>query len=305
MTRYGQRGLITQSIEIVLALLLTSAAGLGLWQLNRPLPNAETLLTETVPEDAVLIDARGSLSYRRGHLPGAYQLWSRDLLSFAGGVPEELAEPEAIADKLRALGLTENSRVVVYDVGDGQSAPLVLLVLRAFGIEAQLLEGGVTRWLEQGGEESRELPATPEPSQANFNFDDKLLVNAEESKLHLKEAAIAPIDTRDVSAYLQGHIETAVNIQAERLLPEGGLPRWSILHNQLERARITPDTHPLIYGAEIADAAQAWLALRAYGIKHIHVYRAPYEGLVEAGLPVSEAESIRAISTPSSSVCWR
>lgn len=305
MTRYGQSGLMIQGVEVLLALLLMSAAGLGLWQLNRPLPNAEALLTERVPEGALLIDARGSLSYRRGHLPGAYQLWSRDLLSFTGEVSGTLAEPETIAAKLRTLGLGEDSRVVVYDDGDGQNAPLVLLVLQAFGIEAQILEGGVTGWLERSGELSRDMPPTPEPSQADFNFDDTLLVNAEESKVHLVETEVAPVDTRDPNAYLQGHIETAVNIQAERLLPQDGLPRWSLLNNQLERARITLDTHPLIYGAEVAEAAQAWLALKAYGIEHIHVYHAPYGGLVEAGLPVSEAESIRAVSTPSSSVCWR
>ena len=150
-----------------------------------------------------------------------------------------------------------------------------------------------------------ELPPAPQPSEAQFAFDERLLVNAEETLAHLNENLIAPLDVRDAASYLQGHIEQAVNIQSDRLLPDGTLPRWSVLNNQLERARITYDTHPILYGADLNQAAQGWLALKAYGIPHIHVYAGPYEGLVRAGLPVSESVSERAISTPSSSVCWR
>lgn len=305
MTRNGQRGLIAQGIEVLLALLLTSVAGLGLWQLNRPLPNAEALLTERVPEDAMLVDARGSLSYRRGHLPGAQHLWSQDLLSFTGEVPGALAPSEAIAAKLRTLGLPEGRQVVVYDEGDGQNAPLVVLVLHAFGVDARLLEGGLQHWTERDGTLSTELPPAPQPSEVSFQLDDRLLVDAEETLLHLDENLIAPLDVRDVSAYLQEHIERAVNVQADRLLPGATLPRWSVLNNQLERARLTHDTHPLIYGTDLNQAAQGWLALKAYGIPHIHVYAGPYEGLVRAGLPVSESVSEQAVSTPSSSLCWQ
>lgn len=292
-------------MEVALAVLLVSVAGLGFIQLNRPLPAADTLLTSAVPEGAVVLDARGSLAYRAGHLPGALQLWSQDLLSYEGEATGALAKPEALADKLRALGLTADSHVVVYDDGDAQDAPAVLLVLHAFGLDAELLQGGLEAWTARGDEPVSDVPSQPAPSQADFKFDDKLIVNAGETKLHLEENAIAPLDVRDQAAYLTEHIENAVNITAENLLPNGLLPRWSVLNNQLQRARFTPDTHPLIYGEEVAQAARAWLALKAYGVKHIHIYRAPYQGLVNAGLPVSETEALRATSTPSSSVCWR
>ncbi|HEX7021259.1 MAG TPA: rhodanese-like domain-containing protein [Trueperaceae bacterium] len=292
-------------LEVALALLLAGAAGLGFYQLNRPLPAADALITTSIADGVVVLDARGSLSYRRGHIPGAEQLWSRNLLSFTGEVAGALARPEALAEKLRALGLTPASRVVVYDDGDGQNAPLVLLVLHAFGLDAKLLLGGLEAWRAQGGEPVRESPPKPTPSRAEFHFDDRLVVNAEEAREHLAENAIAPVDTREPGAYRAQHIAKAVNLSADTLLPDGQLPRWSVLHNQLQRARITMDIHPFIYGSDISEAARAWLALRAYGIPHMHIYRAPYQGLVQAGLPVSHTESIRATSTPSSSVCWQ
>jgi 3-mercaptopyruvate sulfurtransferase SseA len=300
-----EQGFLAQGLELLLFVALLGVAGLGFWQLNRPLPEAPSVMVESIPDDAVLLDARGSLAYRRGHLPGAHQLWSRDLLSFSGAIPGMLAEPAVIAERLRPLGLSPGQRVIVYDDGNGQDAPLVVLALHAFGIDAQLFKGGLEAWLEQGGSLSTAPPPAPQPSDAELAFNRRLLVNAEETLTHLEENLIAPIDVRDQASYLEEHIEAAVNIQVERLLPGGGLPRWSALNNQLERARVTYDTHPLIYGADLTEAAQGWLALKAFGIPHIHVYAGPYQGLVMAGLPVSETVSERAISVPSSSVCWR
>lgn len=286
---------------MALALLLLTSAGVGLTRLNRPLPNADELLVRAVPEGAVLLDARGSLAYRRGHLPGARQLWSRALLAFSGEVPGVLAEPGAIAEKLRALGLTPQTPVVVYDDGDNLDAPQVLLVLRAFGVNAKLLEGGLAAW---PGALSTETP-TPQPSAAEFDFDDTLLVDPAKASGYLAANEIAPLDARAASAYLQGHLETAVDLPAEQLLPGGQLPRWSELDNQLRFARVTRDTHPLIYGEEFAQAARAYLALAAYGLPRLHVYPGPFEGLVAAGLPVSQTASPAATSQRSSNVCWQ
>ena len=292
-------------IEIVLAALLLAAGGLGAWQLNRPLPAAHELLLAVPPAGAIVLDARGSLAYRRGHLPGALRLWARDLLAFEGEVPGMLAAPEVIADRLRSLGLGADATVVVYDDGSGQDAPLVTLVLRAFGLDAYLLEGGLEGWLARGGTLTTVATSPPEPGLETLGFDRRLLVEAGETRQHLDENAVAPVDTREAFAYGAGHIEGAVNLAASQLLPRGRLPRWSELDRLLQAARLTRDTHPIIYGASVAEAAQAWLVLASHGIEHLHVYAGPYQGLVVAGLPISQSVSLAANSTRSSSVCWQ
>lgn len=291
-------------IEIVLAALLLAAGGVGAWQLNRPLPAAHELLLAAPPEGAVVLDARGSLAYRRGHLPGALRLWARDLLAFEGEVPGMLAAPDVIADRLRSLGLGADATVVVYDDG-GQDAPLVTLVLRSFGLDAYLLEGGLEGWLARGGTLTTVATSPPEPGLETLGFDPRLLVAADETRQHIDENAVAPVDTREAFAYGVGHIDGAVNLAASQLLPNGSLPRWSDLDRLLQAARLTRDTHPIIYGASVAEAAQAWLVLASYGIEHLHVYAGPYQGLVVAGLPISQSVSLAANSTRSSSVCWQ
>jgi 3-mercaptopyruvate sulfurtransferase SseA len=300
-----RRGFLTHGVEIALAVALIAAGGAGAWQLNRPLPNAAALVVGSIPEGALVIDARGSLAYRRGHLPGAHQLWSRDLLSFTADVPGSLAEPADIAERFSALGLAPGQPVVVYDDGGAQDAPLVVLVLHAFGIDARLLEGGVAAWLAAGGELGDEPPPPPARHDTDRAFDRRLLVDAEETLEHLAENLIAPLDLRDPESYRAQHLDGAVSMPADALFGPEGLPRWSDLANRLAAARITMDTHPLVYGADLHQAARGWLALSAYGLPHIHVFAGPFDALVAAGAPVTDTPSDRATSVPSSSVCWR
>jgi thiosulfate/3-mercaptopyruvate sulfurtransferase len=300
----SKRGLVAMGIEVALAALLVGAAALGLWQLNRPLPRGADLIVRQVPRGALLVDARGPLAYRRGHLPEARRLWARDLISF-GRTAGSLKSPDELERQVRSLGLSGGDPVVVYDDGDGEAAALVTLVLRAFGLDARLLQGGVSAWRARGGE----LSDGPEPAAAResppLEFDRRLIVEPEEAQVHIAENEVAPLDVRERPAYQQGHLLGAVNLPVARLLPGGEAPRWSALNRILGPARITRDTHPLLYGADAGQAAVAWLALAAFGVEHIHVLPHPYETLVAEGFEVSRADVPAASSTRTSSVCWR
>ena len=294
-----------RAVEVALLALLVAAAGLGFVGLNRPLPAEDAVVTLTVPGAVTVVDARGPLAYRQGHLPGARHLYARDLLSFEGASVGGLASSDALAEQVRALGVAPGEEVVVYDGGDGWDAPLVTLVLHAFGVEARMLAGGLEAWRARGGEPSDTLPAKPEPSEVGLTFDDRLLVEAAEAGQHLADGAIAPLDVRPRADYQREHVEGAVHVSADALLPGGTLPRWSMLTARLEPARITRDTHPFVYGGDVREAARAYLTLKAYGLEHLHVYRGAYPALRTAGLPLSQAETVRATSERSSSICWR
>ena len=192
MNSVSRRKGAVAGIEILLAALLLGFGGLGLWQLNRPLSAEGSLIVSDVPEGSVLLDARGPLAYRSGHLLGALRLWSQDLLAFEGEVPGMLASSETLAERLASLGLDATRPIVVYDAGAGEDAPLVTLVLRSMGLEAYLLRGGLELWRSNGGHVTTELPPAPEPSSAVLTFDSRLLVDAEGTRRHLEENAIAP-----------------------------------------------------------------------------------------------------------------
>ena len=297
-------GFAGRGIGLTLTLALVAVALAGGWRLNRAYPAESEVWAASVPPDAVVFDARGPLSYAGGHLPGARQLWSRDLLSYAGPVPQTLADPEALADRFSAAGLTPGDTAVVYDDGGGADAPLVAMVLAAFGVEARVLVGGAAQWVAAGG--TLETGASPPvvAEDGDWTFDDLLLVPTGEIAAHLTDALVAPVDLRDSAAYAALHLEQAVSVPAASLVPSGSLPRWSEMAGLLSRARIADDTHVLLYGADLAEAARGWLALRAFGREHLHVVAGPFELLGAAGLPMTSAPLARAESKRTSSVCW-
>ena len=179
-------------------------------------------------------------------------------------------------------------------------------MLHAFGIEARVLEGGYDAWLASGkaGLKTGRHDTNPNMTEIGWTFDDRLLVDAGVIAEHLATGLVAPLDARSAAAYAEGHVARAVNLPASSLAPGGALPRRADAANLLGAARITEDTHVLVYGNDAFEAARAWLVLRAFGREHLHVVAAPFNALPALGLDITRDPVPRAVSIQSSSVCW-
>ena len=297
-------GVAQRGIGLVLALAVVAVAATGGWRLNRPYPGEPEIWAAALPPGAVVVDARGPLAFAGGHLPSAVRLWSRDLLSYSGPVPQVLADVGTLAERLSAAGLSPDDPVVVYDDGDGADAPLVAMVLTAFGIDARVLAGGAEGWVAEGGILERGGAPAPSAGAETWAFDNRLLVRTEEIAAHVAQNLVAPVDVRPPSAYAESHLTRAVNLSESSLMPGGSLPRWSEMAGRMAAARLTDDTHVLLYGADLAQTARAWLAFRAFGRDHLHVVAGPFVLLEAAGLELTSTPVARAESKRTSSVCW-
>ncbi|GAA3682473.1 sulfurtransferase [Arthrobacter ginkgonis] len=113
-----------------------------------------------VGEPTVLLDVRWALGdphgrdkYLAGHLPGAVYA-DLDTELAASATPEAgrhpLPEPEAFARAVRRWGVREGEAVVAYDAGGGLAAARAWWLLRHAGLEAYMLDGGLTAWTEAG-----------------------------------------------------------------------------------------------------------------------------------------------------------
>jgi thiosulfate/3-mercaptopyruvate sulfurtransferase len=109
----------------------------------------------------------GRPEWEKGHIPGAQHVTMID--DFAdprGDIAYRLPEQEAVAERLRRLGVDEDSTIVLY--GAGYLAPVTRIywVLRASGArDVRLLDGGWERWVAEG----RPVEATaPHFPRGNF-----------------------------------------------------------------------------------------------------------------------------------------
>ncbi|MGJ3509852.1 sulfurtransferase [Enemella sp. A6] len=109
------------------------------------------------------LDGRsGREAYDAGHLPGAVFIDLDEALSApasteAGRHP--LPDPKDFAAAMEAAGIGADSIVVGYDDGGGFSAGRLIWMLRALGVDAALLDGGLTAW---DGELSTDPAPDPE-----------------------------------------------------------------------------------------------------------------------------------------------
>ena len=105
---------------------------------------------------AVIADVRwyldgrsGAQAYAAGHIPGAIFI-DLDAELAAPASPDAgrhpLPDPEKFASAMVDAGVSDDSIVVAYDDAGGFSAGRLVWMLRAIGVDAALLDGGLAAW---------------------------------------------------------------------------------------------------------------------------------------------------------------
>lgn len=114
--------------------------------------------------------AAGETAYGQGHLPGAVFLHlDRDLSGPMTGTNgrHPLPDPQLLAQKLAAAGVSGSTQVVVYDDAGGMVAARLWWLLRWLGHDrVALLDGGINQWLKEDRPLTTEVP---EPAPAVFD----------------------------------------------------------------------------------------------------------------------------------------
>ena len=182
---------------------------------------------------------KGPADYLAGHIPGAsFAHMDDDLASAISPTSGRHPLPDAgeFIGKLRDWGVSNNSKVVVYDYGNGSLAVRLWWMLKFWlGHErVAVLDGGIAAWIAQGG--SLEA-GTADVNQGDFSAtaDASVVATTEEiaravgagEGLHL-------IDARDAARFrgelepidaIAGHVPGARNQPLGVNLDEDGLWR--------------------------------------------------------------------------------
>ena len=135
---------------------------------THPLVETAWLAAHLSDADVCIVDARwrgdgtSRELYQRGHIPGAIHLdWYHDLSwTDARGVRNLLLPPEPFMAVMEAAGIGDHTRVVAYAETDHSGAARLWWALRFYGHDqVAVLNGGWTRWVDEGLPVSTEAPA--------------------------------------------------------------------------------------------------------------------------------------------------
>ena len=191
-----------------------------------------TVFTEFDKHGAFVRNVSGRADYDRGHIPSAgFADLTGDLCDSNSPIEFAVPTPEQFCSAMGALGVGDDSRVVLYDGYLTAWAARVWWMLRWVGFDrAALLDGGLRVWTAEGRPISSE-PATRPVKQLTPAPRPNLIADRDEVFASIDDDAVCLIDTLPEALYRgeqqslygrPGHIPGASNICAIDLLDESG-----------------------------------------------------------------------------------
>jgi thiosulfate/3-mercaptopyruvate sulfurtransferase len=223
----------------------------------------------------------GRADYEAGHIPGAgFADLTGDLCDADSPLAYALPAPARFCEVMGALGVGDDSRVVLYDDFNSVWAARVWWMLRWVGFDrAAVLDGGLAAWTAEERPLSTE-PADRETNQLTPEPRPELIAHRDEVLAAIGDDAVTLIDTMPeahfkgrMAMYARpGHIPGAVNVPTTALFDEAGrylpLDELAVLCTGDREARV------ITYcGGGIAASAHAFVLVRL-GFTDVAVYAA-------------------------------
>lgn len=177
------------------------------------------------------IDRSASAEFEAGHIPGAV-LWDIDAIADPDSdLPHMLPSPAEFAAAMDSLGISDGTRVVIYDAHGLMTAARPWWMLRYFGHDdAAVLDGGILKWRAEGRPEESGASA---PRSGNRRFTARnrpdLLRDLTQVQDVLRTGGEQVLDARSAARYTGaqpeprpncrvGHIPGTLNLPFDRLL---------------------------------------------------------------------------------------
>ncbi|ABC62473.1 sulfurtransferase [Erythrobacter litoralis] len=172
--------------------------------------------------------------FEKGHIPGARFLHLAALHDPASSLPGKIPEPDALAERLSALGAEPESRIVLYDDSALRTACRAWALLRFAGLEKiAVLDGGFAKWRS----ENRAIETGPgecgHGAAPDLHVERARLRDKAQMLANCADSAEQVIDARDAGRFAGtvedtvhnlpgGHIPGACNLPFTALFREDG-----------------------------------------------------------------------------------
>ena len=223
--------------------------------------------------------------FLEAHIPGAAFFDIDRICDPDSSLPHMLPSPELFGRSVSALGVGNDSHVVVYDTVGLYSAARVWWMFRVFGHErVSILAGGLPRWRAEGHPVASGKHSIAPGSFTARAQDDSMVRSFEQVRATLGTGSAQIVDARAAARFTgedpgprpdlpRGHIPGSRNVPFNAVLDDdGALGDVTAIRQAFEDAGVDP-ARPVIAtcGSGITACTLA-LALAAIGAEQVAVY---------------------------------
>jgi thiosulfate/3-mercaptopyruvate sulfurtransferase len=266
----------------------------------------------------VLLHVGEKAGYGAAHIPGARfadvrnELHRRDQ-----DLNLQMLPPDVLRERLAALGLSDDSRIVVYHAGGPPTlATRLMLTLQWAGFtDVAFLDGGLEAWTRQGRAVTTDVPAVRAGSLSPLKVQP-VIVEADFVQAQSGRPGVAIVDARLQAFYdgtqvggsaaaphKAGHIAGALSIPFTSLLAEDGrFKPEAELRAIFAAAGVKPGDTVVTYCHIGQQATAVLFAARLLGHK-VMLYDGSFEDWSRRNLPVENSTRLIFVSVESSR--WR
>ena len=223
-----------------------------------------------------------------GHIPGAVRVDIETVRDTGSALPHMLPTPDAFAAAVGALGITEDTTVVVYDGAGLFSAPRVWWMFTVFGArDVRILRGGFPAWTA-AGHPVEQGPQRPRPTRT---FTARLVAGAvadlDRVRRALDDGSTQVVDARSAERFRgaapeprpglrSGHLPGSHNLPYGEVVRDGALADPETITAAVRAAGIEADRPVITSCGSGVTAAILWLALDAIGHPPVALYDGSY-----------------------------
>jgi thiosulfate/3-mercaptopyruvate sulfurtransferase len=303
------------------ALFAAMFAGTASAQYTKPtrgdlLVSSDWLATQLKNPKLVLFHVGEKPEYDAGHIPGARFLELHDISSpmtmDTTKLALEMLPAHQLRERLEKLGISDDSRVVIYYGNDWVSPStrtLLTLQYAGLGANASILDGGMPEWKKGNRPLTTEVPAAPKAGKITPRPTQPLVVDADFVTSHIRTPGYTIVDARNTIFYdgpiqdpggtnaaghprekiVPSHVPGAVNIVFESVFDDTNhlLPD-ARLREMFTQAGVKPNDTIVAY-CHVGQQATAFLfAAEALGY-NVKLYDGSFPDWKKRGLPTESS----------------
>ena len=227
--------------------------------------------------DVIVLDARGNMLYRFGHIENALPIGIESLISVADNGANLVVDSETAEEVFTKRRIDKSKAVVVYGENIDPSGARVVWTLLYYGhTNVKLLEIGFNEWMKAGLATSKQIPTCTAPNDVHFSsrIDSSIRADEQTIKDKMERGQTIIVDARTSQEHFQARIPGSVLHNWEEGIGNNGkmIKDRDELIREFENKGITKNKEVVCYCHSGTRASHTYLQLREAGYNNVRLY---------------------------------